>query len=115
MSEDAGRLGERVRRVRRSRDLTQEELAKQAGMSPVTISRLEKGHYTELYASTVRELARYLRVSADYLLGLSEDDRAMPWMAAVKDPAPPTPPTPIAGRAAPPRRRQGNGTAKGKE
>lgn len=114
MSEDEGRLGERVRRVRRSRDLTQEELGKQAGMSPVTISRLEKGHYTEIYASTVRELARHLRVSADYLLGLSQDNREMTWTSAAEDPATPPPPIPTAGEAPPPRRRTSKGTkAKG--
>jgi len=38
---------------------------------PFTISRLESGDAQHAYARTVRDLARALGVSADYLLGLS--------------------------------------------
>jgi transcriptional regulator with XRE-family HTH domain len=66
-------LGQRLRRVRRSKDLTQEELGRLAGVNAVTISRLESGNAEHAYARTVRDLARALGVSADYLLGLSND------------------------------------------
>jgi transcriptional regulator with XRE-family HTH domain len=48
-------------RVRRWRLLIQAELAEAAGVSPVTLSRLEHGH--EANARTVRKLARALNVS----------------------------------------------------
>lgn len=66
-------LGHRLRRIRRLKDFTQEELGRLAGVSAVTISRLESGNAEHAYARTVRDLARALGVSADYLLGLSND------------------------------------------
>jgi transcriptional regulator with XRE-family HTH domain len=65
-------VGERVRRVRRAQDLTQEKLAARAALSVLTISRLEKGTAKAVYADTVADLARALGVSTDYLLGLEE-------------------------------------------
>ena len=67
-------MGERVRRVRRAQDVTQERLAELSGLNVITISRLEKGTAKEVYADTVAALARALGVSADYLLGLSDKE-----------------------------------------
>lgn len=66
-------LGKRLRMVRRNKDLTQQELGKLAGVNHVTISRLESGDARHAYAETLRDLARALGVSTDYLLGLSDD------------------------------------------
>jgi transcriptional regulator with XRE-family HTH domain len=65
-------IGERLRRVRRGQDLTQEQLAVKAAINVITISRLETGTAKAVYADTVAALARALGVSADYLLGLKE-------------------------------------------
>jgi transcriptional regulator with XRE-family HTH domain len=67
-------LGQRVRKVRRAKDLTQKQLGTLAGMNPITISRLEHGNSEHVYARTVRDLARSLGVSADYLLGLTDEE-----------------------------------------
>jgi len=67
-------VGTRVRRARRSRDLTQQQLAAAAGLNVITISRLEKGTAKAVYADTVAALARALGVSSDYLLGLAETE-----------------------------------------
>ena len=67
-------VGERVRRVRRAQDLTQEQLAARASLSVITISRLEKGTAKAVYADTVVALARALHVSTDYLLGMHEKE-----------------------------------------
>ena len=67
-------LGERVRRARRAQDMTQDTLAQRSGLNVMTIWRLEKGKAKAVYADTVADLARSLRVSADYLLGLSEQE-----------------------------------------
>jgi DNA-binding XRE family transcriptional regulator len=66
-------LGRRVRQARREQGLTQTELGEKAGVNPITISRLERGHSEMAYASTVRELARALGMSADVLLGVHEE------------------------------------------
>ena len=68
-------LGKRLRQVRRRKDLTQEQLAAMAGVSPITISRMEQGNAAHAHACTLRDLARALDVSTDYLLGLQEDSR----------------------------------------
>lgn len=67
-------LGKRLRKVRRAQDFTQEYLAAQSGVNAITISRLEQGGASKAYARTVRDLAKALNVSADYLLGLSDKE-----------------------------------------
>jgi transcriptional regulator with XRE-family HTH domain len=67
-------LGKRLRKVRRQKDLTQKELGELAQINPITISRLEHGNSDHVYARTVRDLARTLGVSADYLLGLTDEE-----------------------------------------
>jgi transcriptional regulator with XRE-family HTH domain len=79
-------LGRRLRRVRRVRDLTQQELGRLSGVNPITISRLEKGDARHAQAQTVRDLAKALRVSADYLLGLSNDTNALLHEAGEEEP-----------------------------
>lgn len=59
-------IGERVLTARRRKDLTQAELAQQAGMSPVTISRLEGGEQS-VSAERLAVIAKILEVSLDYL------------------------------------------------
>ena len=77
-------FGERVAFLRRRRGFTQADLAAKIGIRGNTISRIEKGTqgkwgFEDVKGGTVVALARYLRVSADYLLGLSEDDREIDW------------------------------------
>jgi transcriptional regulator with XRE-family HTH domain len=69
-------VGERVRKVRRAQDLTQEKLAGMAALNVITISRLEAGTAKAVYADTVAALARALKVSTDYLLGLTEMEKS---------------------------------------
>jgi len=66
-------IAERVREVRKLRGWSQKELAKRAEVHHVALNRLEKGHKVAVHAETVRRLAEALRVTADYLLGLSDE------------------------------------------
>jgi transcriptional regulator with XRE-family HTH domain len=66
-------LGHRVWLQRREWRWTQEELAHRARLGRNTISRLEQGSIQQLKSNAVVQLARALDVSADYLLGLSND------------------------------------------
>ncbi len=76
LSPDTVRLrGEKVRRARQLRDLPASRLAADAGISPAYIYVLENNHAPNAYATTVAGLAQALRVSADYLLGLTNDPR----------------------------------------
>jgi transcriptional regulator with XRE-family HTH domain len=65
-------LGERVRRQRMARGLTQTELANQTGIPIPNLSRIEHGRQSN-YIERLIDLAKTLNVSADYLLGLTDD------------------------------------------
>ena len=60
-------LGQRVRRLRNSAGLSQDALARAAGIGRVTLVRLEKGEQTPRY-KTLRAIARALGVSVSKLL-----------------------------------------------
>jgi DNA-binding Xre family transcriptional regulator len=63
-------VGERLLTLRNRRQLTQAELAKQAGISLQSIALLEQGVHRDLYGTTLRRLARALGCSVDELVGL---------------------------------------------
>lgn len=65
-------LGKRIRKARREQDLTQQQLGAKAHVNYTTISRIESGDYTKLYATTVYDLASALDVSLDWLYGRKE-------------------------------------------
>ena len=65
-------FGERVRRRRMALGLSQTDFAKQAGIPVPRLSSIEHGHQS-IYIERLIELAKALNVSADYLLGLSDD------------------------------------------
>jgi predicted ATPase/transcriptional regulator with XRE-family HTH domain len=100
-------FGERLRRLRESAGLTQEELAAKAGLTAKAVSALERGERKRPYPHTVRSLAD--------ALGLSEGERgdlqaAIPRRgaetpvssavvpASVPEPTLPGPRTPLVGR-----------------
>lgn len=58
----------RLKAVRESRNATQEQLAKQIGVSQVFISRVEKGT-KKISLDLAAEIADYLNVSLDEIAG----------------------------------------------
>jgi len=67
-------LGERIRRIRQVRGLTQTELAHHIGISKTAMNQIESSKTSDPGVSRVTAIARVLQVSSDYLLGLKEDD-----------------------------------------
>jgi transcriptional regulator with XRE-family HTH domain len=67
-------LGERILLLRRRAGLSQHELAKQAGIDVMTISRLERGTKKRLEVEPLARLAKTLSVTTDYLLGIADAD-----------------------------------------
>lgn len=61
-----------LRRIRASRDMSQAELARKAGITVVTLSRLENGWSSS--RTTVRKLAAVLGVEVSWLLGIRPED-----------------------------------------
>lgn len=64
-------LGQKVRKLRESRDWSQAELARRAGVTKSAISTYELGLRTPS-ADVVCSFAKVFGVSADYLLGIAE-------------------------------------------
>lgn len=62
-----GRLGRNVVLIRERRMWTQVRLAKEAGVSPTTVSGIESGRIGRPHFGTVRKLARALGVEAEEL------------------------------------------------
>ena len=71
MAEKVQMQGERVLQLRKSLDLTQEELEQESGVDRSLISRIERGIRTNVYIETAGRLAQSLRTTSDYLLGLT--------------------------------------------
>ena len=59
---DVGDFGTLLRRLRRDRGMTQEELAERAGISVRTVSDLERGSSQTPYRGTIGELAAALQL-----------------------------------------------------
>ncbi len=64
--------GDRVKSIREFHGITQEQLAEQIGVAVLQINRYENNK-TEPNGETVGKIALALQVSADYLLGLTDD------------------------------------------
>jgi transcriptional regulator with XRE-family HTH domain len=65
-------IGERVQNVRRLRMWTQARLAKEAGVSPTTVSGIETGKIGRPHFGTLGKLARALGVAPEELFGSRE-------------------------------------------
>jgi transcriptional regulator with XRE-family HTH domain len=65
-------LAERVKVKRLEKRLNQAELAKRAGLTQATISRLESGEITQLKSDKLMKLAKALDVTVDFLVGRKE-------------------------------------------
>jgi len=62
------RLGAVVRRLRRQHDLTQEQLARRAGLDQGHLSQIESGKRANPSAAVLKKLARALDVEIGELL-----------------------------------------------
>ncbi len=66
-------IGNKIKELRKSNNLTQLQLSKELSVGQSTISEWEKGEY-EPTASALRQIALFFDVSADYLLEINEID-----------------------------------------
>ena len=64
------KIGEIISRIRKSRGLTQEQLAKKIGIKRVLLSNYEIGRL-RIYDEMIKRIALILEVSADKLLGIN--------------------------------------------
>lgn len=69
-------LGERLRKARKDKNLTQQKLAVMAGVVQQTINKLERGIMTRPTEQLIIEIAKHLDVSPAWLMfGAGEIDR----------------------------------------
>jgi transcriptional regulator with XRE-family HTH domain len=76
-------LGGRVRKARIEYGMSQAELARRVKITTQSMNQIEMGKIADPAASRVREIARVLKVSADYLLGLKDEMESFLKPAAV--------------------------------
>jgi transcriptional regulator with XRE-family HTH domain len=67
-------IGDRIRKRRQALGWSQRELAQRAGTRQATIADLERGAQQETSTALIRRLGRVLGVTADWLIGMYEDD-----------------------------------------
>ncbi len=65
-------MGDRIRLVRTSRDLSQEKLAEAANLTRESINRIEKGSL-KAKLDTIAVIASILNIPIDYLIGNKDD------------------------------------------
>lgn len=66
-------FGKRLRAMREEREITQEELGSKAQISAVMVSHFETGRRQSPSIENLIKLANAMEVSADYLLGRTDD------------------------------------------
>lgn len=66
-----GSIGELIGDLRRNKGWSQKELAKRAGVTESTLSRIESGITKQVDATALGKIAKALNTSTDYLLGLT--------------------------------------------
>ena len=67
-------FGERLKELRKEKNLTQTDIAKIFNVTDATVSTWEVGKAQPSF-DILMELAKYFNVSTDYLLGIIEDDK----------------------------------------
>ncbi|MGN1181991.1 MAG: helix-turn-helix domain-containing protein [Faecalibacillus sp.] len=69
--------GERIKKLRKERGLTQQELGQMLGVQKSAIAKYENGRVPNLKKETIAKLAEIFHVTPNYLLGL--DDPVTPF------------------------------------
>ena len=67
-------IGERIQQLREKRGWTQQELAAKTRIKQPVISRLESQTQHSVSSDALKRLALTLGVTADYLIGMYEED-----------------------------------------
>jgi len=67
-------IGERIQREREKRGWTQQELATKTKIKQPVISRLENQTQHSVSSEALKRLAKTLGVTADYLIGMYEEE-----------------------------------------
>lgn len=72
-------MGERIKRLREDKDMSQEELGKLVGVQRAAVQKWESGHTKNLRQNTIKTLSDFFGVSPSYLMGMSEVKNTIPY------------------------------------
>lgn len=75
MTEKNKEIGERIRKLRKSRNLSMKELGKRVGLSESVISRYERGEVKMIDINLIRDISKVLNYPMIEILGESIDDQ----------------------------------------
>ena len=70
-------FGSRLRELRKQKNISQTELGQMLGVTSTQIGDMERGNSTTSMPR-LYELCQYFEVSADYLMGLTDDSAPYP-------------------------------------
>lgn len=70
-------MGERIKRLRIEKNLTQEELGKLVGLQRAAINKYEKGEVENMKRSIVSKMSNIFNVAPSYLMALDNDNIGM--------------------------------------
>ncbi|MFG5482862.1 helix-turn-helix domain-containing protein [Enterococcus faecalis] len=65
-------MGERIKRLRLEKNLTQEELASKFGLKRAAINKYEKGNVENMKRSVIEDMSKFFGVSPSYLMALDD-------------------------------------------
>lgn len=68
-------IGERIKELRKSKGLTQEELGKIIGVQKSAVLKYENGSVQNLKRTTIAKLADFFKVAPYYLMGFDSDEK----------------------------------------
>ena len=79
------KFSDRLKELRKSKDLSQADFAKQIGLSKSSINMYERGE-REPGINTLEAMADYFNVDMDYLLGKTDHRNKYEWLKKEKEP-----------------------------
>ena len=77
-------MGTIIKKLRREKGITQEELGKIIGVQRSTINKYEKGFVKNMKRSSIQTMADYFGVSPSYLLGISASQESVSEMRPIR-------------------------------
>lgn len=80
------KFSDRLKELRKSKDLSQADFSKQIGLSKSSINMYERGE-REPGINTLEAIADYFNVDMDYLLGKTDHRNKYEWLIKEKEPA----------------------------
>jgi transcriptional regulator with XRE-family HTH domain len=77
-------IGEKIRRIRKDKGLSQKELASRAGITQSALVAIEKNKTKNIFLAVAKGISKSLNVSFDFLFETDEDNRIEKFLEIIK-------------------------------